>query len=339
MSPGEANPLDSLAEAHFWMGKMDEASAGYKEVLEIKPDFHSPYFAVGYIQALKEEHAEAMNWFSEFIAVTPPGIRRDGLLWRGFYRYWLGSLEGCLLDLREAEKISEPGHAEGVPFINWMTAFIEYDRGDFEQSRKYNELWLNEFIEEHPDRKFYYQGAYSFLSGLLEIKTGHMDGAEKILADLKILYNEMTPYRKQWVAFYIKFLSAELALECGFPERAIAIFEGKTSFRNKLIGFYSSWILINLPVMKDVVPRAYVRMGDIAKAIAEYERLVVFDPRREERYLIHPRYYYRLAELYARKGMKRKAAAHYEKFLNLWQDADSDLPEVIEAKKRLSQLQ
>jgi tetratricopeptide (TPR) repeat protein len=339
LNPGEANPLDSLAEVYFWMGKLDEATAGYKEALEIKPDFYSPYFAVGYIHALKEEPAEAMKWFDKLIAVAPPGIRKDGFLWRGFYRYWLGSLEGCLLDLREAEKISEPGYAWGVPFINLMKAFIEYDRGELERSRKHNELWLNEFIKEYPDRKSYYQGACRFLSGLLEIKAGHMDGAEKILADMKILHNEMPLYRKKWVAFYIEFLSAELALEGGFPERAIAIFKEKAAFRNESMGFYPSGILYNLPVMKDVVPRAYVRMGDIDKAIAEYKRLIVFDPQREERCLIHPKYYYRLAELYERKGKKSKAVAHYEKFLSLWQDADSDLPEVIEARKRLSHLQ
>jgi tetratricopeptide (TPR) repeat protein len=149
----------------------------------------------------------------------------------------------------------------------------------------------------------------------------------------------MTPYRKQWVAFYITFLSAELALEGGFPERAIAIFKEKTALRNESMGFYPSGILYNLPVMKDAVPRAYVRMGDIDKAIAEYERLIVFNPKREDRRLVHPKYYYRLAELYERKGMKSKAIEHYEKFLNLWKDADSDIPEVIEAKKRLSQLQ
>jgi tetratricopeptide (TPR) repeat protein len=339
LNPDEANPLDSLAEVYFWMGKMEEATAGYKEALEIKPDFYSPYFALGYIHALKEDRAEVMNWFDKLIAVAPPGIRKYGFLWRGFYRYWLGSLEGCLLDLCEAEKISEPGYAWGVPFINLMKAFIEYDRGEIERSREHNELWLNEFIEEHPDRKFYYQGTYRFLSGLLEIKVGHMDGAEKILADMKILHDEMPPYRKQWVAFYIDFLSAELALEGGCPERAIAIFKEKSAFRNESMGFYPSGILYNLPVLKDVVPRAYVRMGDIDRAIAEYERLIVFDPRREERRLAHPKYYYRSAELYEQKGMKRKAIAHYQKFLDLWQDADSDLPEVIEAKKRLSQLQ
>ncbi|NOR14519.1 MAG: protein kinase, partial [Candidatus Aminicenantes bacterium] len=173
INPGEANPLDSLAEAYFWMGKLDEALARYKDALEINSDFDASNFSVGYIHALREEYAEAMRWFDKFIAVTPPGIRREGYLWKGFGHYWLGSLEDCNISLHEAEKLSEPGYVWGIQFINWMKAFIYYDRGELDQSRKYNEAWLDDFIEYHPRRKFYYQAAYKLLSGLLELKAGH----------------------------------------------------------------------------------------------------------------------------------------------------------------------
>jgi len=42
--------------------------------------------------------------------------------------------------------------------------------------------------------------------------------------------------------------------------------------------------------------------------------------------------------LYEQKGRKDKTIEHYEKFLELWKDADPGIAEVEDAKKRLAGL-
>ena len=95
----------------------------------------------------------------------------------------------------------------------------------------------------------------------------------------------------------------------------------------------------NIPMIRDTLARAYLKKGEIDGAIAVYEKKITFDPQSKERRLIHPKYHFLLGKLYEEKGEKAKAIEQYEVFLEFWKDADPDMPELGEAKKRLSSLQ
>ncbi len=54
--------------------------------------------------------------------------------------------------------------------------------------------------------------------------------------------------------------------------------------------------------------------------------------------LYYPKSFFLMGKIYDKKGDKKLAVANYEKFLNLWKDADKDLPELIDAKASMTKL-
>ena len=95
---------------------------------------------------------------------------------------------------------------------------------------------------------------------------------------------------------------------------------------------------VNVPFEQDILPRAYAAKGDLDRAIAEYEKLLTFDPSSKDRRLKNPRYEYRLAKLLEKRGSAGDALAHYNKFLEYWKNADPDQPELVDAKARVQAL-
>jgi len=84
----------------------------------------------------------------------------------------------------------------------------------------------------------------------------------------------------------------------------------------------------------DMLAAAYIQAGDLARARKEYEKITRLTSRDD----VYARSFYRLGLVDEKLGDKAEARENYQKFLDLWKNADADLPELADARNRLNAL-
>jgi len=337
-APNDANPFDSIAELHFRMGQLDEAIAKFKEAIHLKPDFKDSYWRIGYICAFKEEYDEALNWIDQYFAIAPSESERAiARLWKGFYYYWLGNFEKSLIELKNTENlVKDVGNERLIALSKWIKGSIFSSIGDYNRSRReYNNYYT--LYKIFPDWEGFLTLYYNLGLGLVDLKEGKIDSVKYRFEIIKSLLPKIDLEVEKYVPIDVNIFYGEILLVEGLNDKVINILKETPSLGIPNMYTYGL-IPYNIPFQYDLKARTYIQTGAIDDAIAEYERLTTFDPKSEDRRLIYPKYHYRIAKLYEEKGETGKAIERYKKFLDIWKNADDDLPEKMDAQKRLEKL-
>ncbi len=338
-NPGEANPIDSIAELYFRMGKFDLAKAKYREVLEIRPDFIASCHGLAYIFAIEENYEKMRYWLEESIARAPTtSENRHGRWLKGYYDYFLGCWDRSVAEYSSLIEEQEKGGASAALAVTKeLLGRLHTDRGEYDLARQYYQAVHDLWVKRNPNNQPYYSAETCVLLGWVDLRQGRMDSAKDRLEEFESLLPKTPPSGRDYLQRQSQFLTAEVFLAENQPEKAAEAGQKiiPENFPTMNIGSLYGY---NFPFLKDVVARAYWKMGDLNKAIAEYVRLTTVDLNSRVRYLIHPLYHYRLGQVYEEKGEKAKAAAEYKKFLEGWKDADATHPELAEARNHLESL-
>jgi serine/threonine protein kinase/Flp pilus assembly protein TadD len=338
-NPGDANPIDSMAELYFRLGKFDEAKIKYQEALEVRPDFSGSCRGLAYIFAIQENYPETRHWLGELIARAPTSAEKSEGYWlKAYFDYFLGRREESL---SEYSALKEQTERAGAGFFaavaDWMMGYLQCERGEFALARQAFQEYTDYFLKRNPASQTFMDAYRGFVFGWVDLKEGRLDSAKVRLKEMEPLLPKLSSDDEESVTLLYRLLEAEVLLAENLPEKAVeagekivpAKFPNMTTAR---LTFY------NIPFLIDALARAYWKKGDLDKAIAEYQRLTTIDPGNQVRYMIHPLYHYRLGRVHEEKGEKAKAAAEYRKFLDYWKDADATHPELADAKKRLESL-
>jgi serine/threonine protein kinase/tetratricopeptide (TPR) repeat protein len=343
VSPGEANPHDTMGDIYYLIGDLDQAIVKYEEALFIKPDFLRSGIRLAHAYALQENYGQTMKNIDDFIDIKRGVFKSYGYYCRGFYHAWLGCFRQSVQDIKEAIKIDDAHGKLGHIIVDtWLMACHYYESGNLELSRQSYNNYLDLAKEHEEDSSlfkldsaiFIFRSLYNFGQGMLDLKENKVNSAKSRLSEMESnLPNIPNEFNSKGVNIFYQTLKAEISLVENDVEKAIAVYKKVSP-----VGYPWNRLYYHIPFTRDIIARAYIQKGEIDKAIAAYERLITFDPKSKDRHLIHPKYHYRLAKLYQDTDQYNKAITEYEKFLDIWKNADKDQPDLIDAKKRLADL-
>jgi tetratricopeptide (TPR) repeat protein/TolB-like protein len=349
IGPPDTSSLHWQAVMYRKMGQLDKAIAKNKGALEIDRNFLPSFANLIALYAIKEEYDECLRWADEFVSrAFSVGSKSGACRLRGIYQYWRGKFKEAFDDLNRAEKMAEEveNWSQKADSIEWQ-GIVYVALGDLERSRNCFDQ-AAKIAEEHSPKEVPVRKAHAALwMGNLDIKRGRVDEAEARLSELESFLPQLDQRTQKEINFWHDLLQGEVFLAQGSLDAALSVSQ-KTCRPGAPFLENSSYCL-------DLLARVYVQRGEVSRAISEYERLLKPDvtvkvpaseyapPMRpygttDVVYLVHPLYHQRLGLLYERMGETGKARDQYEKFLDLWKNADPGRPEVEEARKRLAGL-
>lgn len=328
-------------EAYWRLGRLLQGEERLDEALEValqglavNPEAQNLYNLLGQVYSELGRHDEAIAAHQHYVALASNVPNAHDSL--GTTYQWAGRYAEAIEEFKRALILSPEFEVAVVHLANVYFQQGRY-RDALEQYRRY--------IQIAPSNLERARG-YGCMSHVYS-KMGNIKRAEQA-AKVVLKYEKTSVWYRLVVALDRKDLATAKALEdevfaespytnrgSRLPPRFISYMRGYLNlrfgksaeavenFKDALRHRPPTW---NIDTYEDCLANAYLELGRLDEAIAEYERILKLNPN-------YPLANYRLAEAYARKGQLDLASASYLRFLQIWEEADQDLNEVIAAKK------
>jgi tetratricopeptide (TPR) repeat protein len=164
--------------------------------------------------------------------------------------------------------------------------------------------------------------------GLCHLQAGDFERASQAAEDIEAL--RLYPAERRWHLY----LTGLIELGKKRFAQAVAILAEAKSLEPR------QWFpdADSSAFFMEALARAYFQSGDLESARNEYEAITRLTAGRIRHGDLFAGSFYMLGRVFEQAGDGTRARENYRRFLDLWRDADPDLPEVEEAKRRLAGL-
>ena len=299
----EAKDLyNALGGTYDRLGRFAEAHAAYERYIQLAPNDPNAYDSLGLHQQWLGQYAEAAAAYQHALMINPESLVAINHL--GNLYFQLGRYREAVEQYQRYIQVAKDNsrRARGYESIVWVLL----KKGDSKRA----EAAAAQMMKYSQFESWGYFTAYARndLEAVKRLKN-------KLLE--KDFFAEQEAAGQQRMYYYLR---GQIALKEGQPEAAIQHFKEALK-RQSLAWSFDSF--------EDCLASAYMELGRLDEAITEYERILRLNPN-------YPLAHYHLAQVYERKGQRAQAQSEYEHFLQVWHDADADLPELIAARNLLS---
>jgi tetratricopeptide (TPR) repeat protein/tRNA A-37 threonylcarbamoyl transferase component Bud32 len=318
-----------LALTYMIQHKYDLALSEIDIAISLDPDSPWNTMAKGHIYYSKGDWIQAENEYTKLLELEEQAAQIAGRIFLGGLYIAQGKFakskeqleQGIELAKKMGEKQTESDFQIGLGYWYLNSGYHEKALREFEKARKgYDELdtlWGQRYT--------------LFTKGLTHIMMKSLPEAQRLAEKLKDLITEGMNQKE--MRFYYQ-LMGRIESEREDFSKAIEYFDKAMS----LLAGESDPSVDEQALFIEPLALAYYKAGDLEKAREEYQKITQLTSGRLLAGHIYVKSFYMLGKIFESKGWKGKAIEHYEKFLDLWKDADPGIAEVKDAKKRLAGL-
>jgi len=326
-----------------WKMMYDEGISQFKKVLELDPQgvthrISFTYNVLGWAYLRKWELKNAQAAFEKYVALLPN--QANPLICLGEFHLIVGNYDQAEADILRALEIKpDLALAYGDMGEVYLAKGV-YDQAETSYDRY---LALSPSKVEQANGRFllgklyYFMGDYAkaveecgqalelspsmieahWILGLTFVEKEMFDRAESEALTIRGLI-EKTKTEELKAHYY--HLLGELSLRQDLHQQAL-----ENLIRAANVKSLDRTFFVN------ALGEAYLRIGDLDKATQQLESVLEMNPN-------YAQAHYLLGLAYEKKGRNEKAKQHFEELVEIWRDADKDLPQLAEAKKRLREL-
>ena len=322
LAPEEANSYDTRGDIYALNGKLELAIKNYEKAVEKDPNFATSSHKLTQAYLFSREYPKAEEMIKKAMTSENEHIRTTARTVSAFIPIFQGKFEQALSVLDEGIQADRKEQLEGWYEANKhnLKLFIYLEKNDLDQAL--NELEALTEIQKKldPEDPIKLRNGYA----VIWVMRGQFTEADQVLRSWRqdIDEKDLPAMREYWrVLGFVELIK-------GNAEVAIAHF--KRGIWEGSMPLFPIHYFLGLAYLENDQPEEAVKVLD--KVILRY------DEARTQFPVWSVKAHYTLGLAYQRTGQNKEAIEQYQEFLNYWKDADPDIPEVEDAKSRLSQL-